>query len=225
LQVNKDLSESDSASAELSEAEDLGEPGHGHTKPAFDSDWYPFSKEASILLQISFQQAIDLIMIHLKTGCGFAALELWTPYSFQKKVYTLRAQYYPVGKLPSESMLWTAYKGNCSSDSKDNRGLSLDGSCGGVMYFELFVLAFAFSILLISHFDIRSEHNHDNDVYHKIPSPNPLQCKRIEAAEYHYASKDEGKLRPSQSHWAWVDQQIAKLWGENRNETHASCQA
>ncbi|KAH9813451.1 hypothetical protein DFH28DRAFT_1083808 [Melampsora americana] len=48
---------------------------------------------------------------------------------------------------------------------------------------------------------------------------------RTEAVEYHYASKDERKVRPSQSHWAWVDQQLSKRWGENRNETRASCQA
>ncbi|KAH9814314.1 hypothetical protein DFH28DRAFT_1108148 [Melampsora americana] len=52
LREDKDLSESDSASEESSEAEALGESGHSQPKPAFDSDWYPFSKEqvAGLLL-------------------------------------------------------------------------------------------------------------------------------------------------------------------------------
>ncbi|KAH9814316.1 hypothetical protein DFH28DRAFT_1127336 [Melampsora americana] len=37
------------------------------------------------------------------------------------------------------------------------------------------------------------------------------ESERIEAVKYHYASQEERKARPGQSHWAWVDQQLTKL--------------
>ncbi|EGG05918.1 uncharacterized protein MELLADRAFT_87626 [Melampsora larici-populina 98AG31] len=41
------------------------------------------------------------------------------------------------------------------------------------------------------------------------------------AVKYHFASQEERKLRPGQSHWAWADHQLATLRGENRNDTRA----
>ncbi|EGG05197.1 uncharacterized protein MELLADRAFT_88276 [Melampsora larici-populina 98AG31] len=44
---------------------------------------------------------------------------------------------------------------------------------------------------------------------------------RIEAAIYNYTNQVDRKLRPGQSHWAWVDQQLENLCGQKRSYRRA----